>query len=121
MAGSGAGSVDRPRAPLAQVSCRGTYDSIEALGVAIDMHPKVIRSRIKLAFTAPDLTKSLLTQSMAAPLQVTQFIESTSNDAVHREHKVQLGPAKLPVSIWRVASFMEYFEKSTAREAPFYH
>jgi DNA invertase Pin-like site-specific DNA recombinase len=38
----------------------GTYDSVEALARAVDLHPKVIRSRIRLAFLAPKITRELL-------------------------------------------------------------
>ena len=51
----------------------GAYDSIEALSAEIGMHPKVIRSRIKLAFLAPELTKTLLSYSAATPPQLTQL------------------------------------------------
>ena len=54
----------------------GSYDSIEALGAEIGMHPKVIRSRIKLAFLAPVLTKALLSQGSAIPLQLTQLCDA---------------------------------------------
>lgn len=38
----------------------GTHNTIEALAAAIDMHPKVIRKRICLAFLAPSVTKAIL-------------------------------------------------------------
>jgi DNA invertase Pin-like site-specific DNA recombinase len=38
----------------------GTYDSIEALARAVNLHPKVIRGRIRLSFLAPTLTRGLL-------------------------------------------------------------
>jgi site-specific DNA recombinase len=38
----------------------GTYDSVEALARAVDLHPKVIRNRIRLAFLAPPLMREFL-------------------------------------------------------------
>jgi site-specific DNA recombinase len=38
----------------------GTHNSIEALAAAVEMHPKVIRSRICLAFLAPATTTAIL-------------------------------------------------------------
>ena len=43
----------------------GTYDSIESLARSVDLHPKVIRSRIRLAFLAPNVTREFL--SVAQP------------------------------------------------------
>jgi DNA invertase Pin-like site-specific DNA recombinase len=38
----------------------GTYNSVEALARAVGLHPKVIRSRIRLAFLAPALMQEFL-------------------------------------------------------------
>ncbi len=38
----------------------GAYDSIEALAHAVDLHPKVVRKAIQLAFLAPPVTKAIL-------------------------------------------------------------
>lgn len=38
----------------------GTYDSIDNLARAANLHPKVIRNRIRLAFLAPDVTRGIL-------------------------------------------------------------
>jgi hypothetical protein len=38
----------------------GTYDSVEALARAVGLHPKVLRSRIRLAFLAPVLMGEFL-------------------------------------------------------------
>ena len=43
-----------------QLLTDGTYESIESLGQAIGLHPKVIRHRIRLAFLSPALTCYLL-------------------------------------------------------------
>jgi site-specific DNA recombinase len=38
----------------------GTYDSVEQLARVVDLHPKVVRSGIRLAFLAPDIVRKLL-------------------------------------------------------------
>jgi site-specific DNA recombinase len=38
----------------------GTYDSIEDLARALELHPKVVRKGLRLAFLAPAITKDLL-------------------------------------------------------------
>ena len=38
----------------------GTYASVEDLARAAGLHPKVIRKRIRLAFLAPDVTRTIL-------------------------------------------------------------
>jgi hypothetical protein len=38
----------------------GTYESVEQLAHAVDLHPKVVRNRIRLAFLAPDIVRKLL-------------------------------------------------------------
>jgi site-specific DNA recombinase len=38
----------------------GTYDSIEELARALELHPKVVRKGLRLAFLSPAITKELL-------------------------------------------------------------
>ena len=38
----------------------GTYNSIESLAHAVDLHPKMIRNTIRLAFLPPSTTASIL-------------------------------------------------------------
>ena len=68
---SGAGqSMRSPNPELAHAIVRahawltaledGTYDSVEALARAVDLHPKVVRNRIRLAFLAPVLMREFL-------------------------------------------------------------
>jgi hypothetical protein len=38
----------------------GTYASVEDLARTAGLHPKVIRKRIRLAFLAPDMTRTIL-------------------------------------------------------------
>jgi hypothetical protein len=41
----------------------GTHTSIESLAASIDMHPKVVRKSIRLAFLSPDITKDILLET----------------------------------------------------------
>ena len=51
----------------------GTYDSIEALGQAVNVHPKIVRSGIRLAFLAPDITAAILAGEQPKGLSLTDF------------------------------------------------
>lgn len=51
----------------------GTYDSIEELGQAVKVHPKIIRSGIRLAFLAPDITAAILTGEQPKNLSLADF------------------------------------------------
>ncbi len=51
----------------------GTYKSIEALAKTADIHPKVVRSRIKLAFLAPPVTRAILNGELAPALGIDAF------------------------------------------------
>jgi DNA invertase Pin-like site-specific DNA recombinase len=51
----------------------GTYDSIEALGKAVSVHPKIIRSGIRLAFLAPDITVAILAGEQPKSLSLADF------------------------------------------------
>jgi site-specific DNA recombinase len=46
----------------------GSYESVEALAKAINLHPKVIRKAIRGAFLSPRITRSLLQQGPCATL-----------------------------------------------------
>lgn len=51
----------------------GTYDSIEALGQAVNVHPKIVRSGIRLAFLAPDITAAILAGEQPKTLSLGDF------------------------------------------------
>ena len=51
----------------------GTYDSVEELGRAVNVHPKIIRSGIRLAFLAPDLTAGILAGEQPKNLSLKDF------------------------------------------------
>jgi hypothetical protein len=56
----------------------GGYKSIEALAAAATIHPKAIRSRIRLAFLAPEIVRQILTS--------TQPVSMTINELTKRTH-----------------------------------
>jgi DNA invertase Pin-like site-specific DNA recombinase len=66
----------------------GTYASIEALAKAVDLHPKVIRRRIQLAFLSPTLTRGFLQGTLAAPKTLNEQISAVPLD--WREHRARL-------------------------------
>ncbi|MGB7258146.1 MAG: recombinase family protein [Pseudolabrys sp.] len=80
------GLASRPNPQLVQAIVRahqwvgfltdGTHDSIESLAQAVDLHPKVIRSRIRLAFLAPSLTRDLLHGTQAAQRNINELISA---------------------------------------------
>ena len=51
----------------------GTYDSIEDLARAADLHPKVIRNRIRIAFLAPNITEAIILGSQPKSLSVSEL------------------------------------------------
>ena len=65
----------------------GTYNSMKSLARSVDLHPKVIRSRIRLAFLAPNVTREFLKVSqpllkdvndLAASIEFGWRVNSTS-------------------------------------------
>lgn len=54
----------------------GTHDSIEALAQAVDLHPKVVRSRIRLAFLSPRQTREFLCYDRRAPENLNDLAAS---------------------------------------------
>jgi site-specific DNA recombinase len=51
----------------------GAYESIEALAAASDLHPKVIRQNLRLAFLSPDVTSAILEGSQPAGLSLARI------------------------------------------------
>ncbi len=51
----------------------GTYQSIEELSQAVRIHPKIIRSGIRLAFLAPDITAKILAGEQGTGLNLSTF------------------------------------------------
>lgn len=79
----GAGPANAPNPQLIQAVVRahiwigllnnGTYQSIEQLSQAVRVHPKIIRSGIRLAFLAPDITATILAGEQPGGLGLNDF------------------------------------------------
>ena len=54
----------------------GSYDSVEALAVSINLNPKVVRKAIRLAFLAPDITEAILNGSQPETLTFARLKET---------------------------------------------
>jgi hypothetical protein len=51
----------------------GTYCSIEQLADANDIHPKVIRQNLRLAYLSPEITSAILDGSQPAGLSLARI------------------------------------------------
>jgi hypothetical protein len=51
----------------------GSYDSVEALSVSINLNPKVVRKAIRIAFLAPDITEAILNGAQPVSLTFAQL------------------------------------------------
>ncbi len=67
----------------------GVHTSIESLATSINMHPKVIRKSIRLAFLAPDITEAIILGEQTKSLTLTDLYETVSQS--WREQRQQLG------------------------------
>lgn len=56
----------------------GEHVSIESLAAAIDLHPKVVRKSIRVAFLAPDITKAIILGRQPLSLTVTDLHRATA-------------------------------------------
>jgi hypothetical protein len=57
---------------------RGEFGSVEELAGSVNLHPKVVRSEIRLAFLAPEITDSVLTVGCAFRLADLRKISALS-------------------------------------------
>jgi site-specific DNA recombinase len=51
----------------------GTYDSIEALAKVSDLHPKVVRQALRLAFLSPSVSSAVLDGGKSPTLSLTRI------------------------------------------------
>jgi site-specific DNA recombinase len=51
----------------------GIYESVETLGEANRLHPKVVRQALRLAFLSPDITSAILDGRQPSELSLTQI------------------------------------------------
>jgi DNA invertase Pin-like site-specific DNA recombinase len=54
----------------------GTYDTVESLARAVDLHPKIIRKGIRLAFLSPAATKTILDGQQRATMTLGDLDEA---------------------------------------------
>jgi hypothetical protein len=54
----------------------GAYDSVEDLARAADLHPKVIRNRMRLAFLAPNLVDDILQGRQVRSVTIRGLVKS---------------------------------------------
>ena len=52
----------------------GTHKSIESLAQSVDVHPKIVRNGIRMAFLAPTITKAILEGEQPPSLNLKDFI-----------------------------------------------
>ena len=69
----------------------GTYETIEGLAQNIKLHPKVIRHRIRLAFLAPQIVRSILNGSYGGSVAVTDVCNSASLNWTQQVRDVNVG------------------------------
>ena len=68
----------------------GTYDTIEALGRAVGLHPKHIRNSVRLAYLSPAMTKSILRGDQRAALMLGDLDDAIALSWDNQQR--QLGP-----------------------------
>ena len=61
-----------------EVLSGGKFPSVEALAVSLDMHPKIIRKEIGLAFLAPDLAAQILVSGRGIELADIRAVTASS-------------------------------------------
>ena len=84
-------AVVRARTWLTLLSA-GSYDSIEALGKAIDLHPKVVRKAIRAAFLSPKITRSLLQGGLRATLILGELEKTNALSWQEQEQQISCAP-----------------------------
>lgn len=80
---SSADQVNQPDPRLVQAVVRahiwtrslieGTYDSIETLARGVNVHPKIVRIGVRLAFLAPDITAAILAGDQPRNVRLSHF------------------------------------------------
>ena len=68
----------------------GTYKTIEELANDITLHPKVIRQRIRLAFLAPQIVRSILDGSYGAATTATALCNSAELSWTQQRRDINL-------------------------------
>jgi hypothetical protein len=68
----------------------GTYQSIEEIAKVIKLHPKVVRHRIRLAFLAPQIVRSILDGSYGAATTATALCNSAELSWTQQRRDINL-------------------------------
>src|SRR5260370_18056129 len=63
----------------AESLAKGEFGSVEELAGSVNLHPKVVRSEIRMAFLAPEITDSALTSSCSFGLADLRKISALSS------------------------------------------
>jgi len=56
----------------------GKFDSIEALAASVDLHPKVIRAMLRLAFLSPNITAEILSGRQVLSIKLKELTKSAA-------------------------------------------
>jgi site-specific DNA recombinase len=67
------------------------HTSIDSLAVATNMHPKVIRKGIRLAFLAPEITEAIVLGRQPKSLTLTDLQQATSLSWSTQSRKLRIG------------------------------
>jgi len=71
-----------------QLLLGGEHASIESLAVSINMHPKVVRKSIRLAFLAPEITEAIILGRHVTSLTLSDLQQTTSLSWVEQRRKL---------------------------------
>ncbi len=66
----------------------GEHNSIESLAVSINMHPKVVRKSIRLAFLAPEITEAIVLGRHPQSLTLTTLQQTAALSWVEQRRKL---------------------------------
>jgi site-specific DNA recombinase len=72
----------------------GEYTSVESLAKAVNMHPKVIRKGLRLAFLAPEIIKSVLGRSSRLIISLSDVHAAHSLSWASQRRSVQARPQR---------------------------
>ena len=75
----------------------GKHTSIESLAAFINMHPKVVRKGIRLAFVAPEITKAIALGRQPSSLTLTGLHEAAAPLSwAEQRRRIRVDPLNSP-------------------------
>jgi hypothetical protein len=74
-----------------QLLTDGKHTTIDSLAVSTNMHPKVIRKSIRLAFLAPEITEAIVLGCQRKSLSLTDLQKATSLSWLEQRRKLGFG------------------------------